>query len=517
MALASNDRDLGALPLSETVEFYGTADEAEVTLDGIIRRSTDSEACDRQDALWSRGTSFHGIVDLRLPSGLRYTFTVAPAGDESSAHCHYRATRQVYDLGNGSTLALGQSQPLAKLIPFTDSEADSIRLDMPLTRSIPGQFPQAPLSDFTVMFTIHHLSDFLPLVETAFTLGLDPEDVTVIDKEYRYLHSDRVDAHLRFAQNVRVRTYSQLEEAIDEHLTLAEERGKQVLVLDDGGYVLPLVLERFRSRASLIAGVVEQTMSGIRKIQELALPMPLFTVAQSYVKSTVEAYGVADAAVRNTLALLPQEKFEGRSALVLGYGRIGEEVANILRMRRMQVAVYDSDIVRLVAAHERGFATDRDLSELLASWRPILIFGCAGSGSLTGEHFAGLDWDCYLVSTTSRDREFVLSDLSEMSAQIERLGKIGTRYTLANGAAAFVLGHGMPINFHYAESLPNRSIDLVLASVLVGACVLASDKLRFVPGINVKATNDALRDSGLLHKYYDLWQQGKLASEVATS
>jgi S-adenosylhomocysteine hydrolase len=507
------------LALSETVEFVGTATEAEAILDGIVRRSAEaasSVSSKRRDILWSRQMRFHGIVELRLSSGTRSLFTVAPSDSEADSESRqYRATWQLADPGDGTALLADKIPKIARLMPFTISEADSIRRDMPLTGSVPDLFPGRPLASHSAIFTIHHLSDFLPLIEAALTLGLDPEDVTVIDKEYRYLHGERVDAHLRLSQRLRVRTYSQLEQALEEHFRHSQRSRKRVLVLDDGGYVLPLVLELHPEWLPLIAGVVEQTMSGIHKLAHHQPPMPLFSVAQSHVKATVEAYGVADAAIRNTLSLLPQEKFEGRSALVLGYGRIGSEIAGILRSRRLQVAVFDTDIVRLVSAHERGFVTDRNLSELLSQWRPNLVFGCVGDGSLTAEHFARITWNCYLVSTTSRDREFALTDLARISSSVERMGRIGTRYRLPNGAAVLVLGHGMPINFHYAQSLPNRSIDLVLASVLVGAAVLATKGAELAPGVDLEATNGALEEAGLLSSYYDLWKQGDLAREVA--
>jgi len=512
-------------PLSETVEFFGTAEEAEQVLECIVGGSVGADAehlAERRDILWSTDGAFQGLVDLACPGGMSFLVSVGPAAEERSQACpqrqaKYRATRQLCGLGDGSAAAQSQPPPLARAMPFTDSEAEEVRHDMPLTAGVPDLFPDRPLAKFAVLFTIHHLSDFLPLIETAFALGADPGDVTVIDKEYRYLHSGRVDAHLRQVQEVRVRTYSELEPALREHFELARERGKKVLVLDDGGYVLPTVLDRVPEELDSIAGVVEQTMSGIRKLDGQLLSLPLFSVAQSHVKATVEAYSVADAAVRNTLALLPQEKFEGRSALVLGYGRIGEEIAGILRGRRMRVAVYDSDIVRLVSAHERGFSTDRDPTALLERNKPLLVFGCVGVGSLAAEQFRAIAWDCYLVSTTSRDREFALDELAELATDVEPLGKLGTRYSLANGARVLVLGHGMPINFHYAESLPNRSIDLVLASVLVGACVLARDEPPFPIGIDVEAANEALRDAGLLDAYYDLWRGETLAGEAVAT
>ncbi len=136
---------------------------------------------------------------------------------------------------------------------------------------------------------------------------------------------------------------------------------------------------------------------------------------------------------------------------------------------------------------------------------------------MVGEHFEALQSDCYMVSTTSRDYEFSLPDLRQRSTGVERLGRLGTRYRLEHGPTVVVLGHGMPINFHYAESLPNRSIDLVLASILVGACAIANGDPALTPGINVAPTNDALRDSGLLDEYYDLWKKGTVESDPTGS
>lgn len=59
----------------------------------------------------------------------------------------------------------------------------------------------------------------------------------------------------------------------------------RTLVLDDGGYVLPVVLEHFPGRAGEIVGVVEQTASGIwRLAPHHRLPVPVFSVAESALK-----------------------------------------------------------------------------------------------------------------------------------------------------------------------------------------------------------------------------------------
>jgi hypothetical protein len=168
----------------------------------------------------------------------------------------------------------------------------------------------------------------------------------------------------------------------------------------------------------------------------------------------------------------------------------------------MRVAVHDQAIVRLIAAHERGFVTARSLSGLLRDHRPLLIVGSTGRTSLRGEHAAALQRDCYLVSTTSRTTEFALDELVEEAVTISDAGVLGIRLHLPSRVTATVVGDGFPINFHYAESMPNKYADLVLASLLVGAATLARPGHGFESGHNVARTNRVLESCGLLERYY---------------
>src|SRR5262249_47559769 len=158
--------------------------------------------------------------------------------------------------------------------------------------------------------------------------------------------------HLAQRCGVPVWRYRDLLAGIEDHVARVTAAGKRSVIMDDGGYVLPTVLRQLPHAAAHFIGLVEQTTSGIRKLDGLTLPLPLFSVAESDMKGLIESYGIADAAVRNTLRLLPDEKLEGQPALVLGFGRIGSEVARVLKDRRMRVAVFDSDITRMVGAHE---------------------------------------------------------------------------------------------------------------------------------------------------------------------
>ncbi|MFI8459101.1 NAD(P)-dependent oxidoreductase [Kitasatospora sp. NPDC085464] len=438
-----------------------------------------------------------------LTSGGSGRLALATPADPAAAAQH--AHRLIATFEQGTPAEAEAFFSVARHLPFTETEIAAAVGELPLTSRLADRWTDKPLAGVGVLLTIHHMRDFLVLVDSLLALGVDPAHMTVIDKEYPYAHTHRVDAHLVHRHGIAVWRYRDLREGIAEHITRVSAAGKRTVVMDDGGYVLPVVLRDLPDQAGHFIGLVEQTTSGIRKVDGLDLPLPLFSVAESDMKGMIESYGIADAAVRNTLRLLPDEKFEGQAALVLGFGRIGQEVARVLESRRMRVAVYDSDITRLVAAHEEGFLTDRSLDRLVQGHQPRLVFGCVGSRSFGLAQARLLPPRAVLVSTTSRNYEFGLDELREGSAAVTDRGVLGTSYQLADGPEVLVLGHGMPINFHHAESLSNRYVDLVLAGLAVGAVALAHGDERLQPGHNLAATNEILAESGIVDDYYRLY------------
>ena len=501
-------------PLIRTIEFRGTHSEAQKAYNSILMRlgSTDAQLVDSFVSIHKQHRiPFTGLAIFRFCQYFEFTVSVGPIDNATSLSVqHYVVALTLIRPLKLFTKGHQAAERLYKLIDrlsFTDSEVKSIYSQMPLTRSIPQYYQSKPLSKLSVIFAIHHMTDFLAVMKSALDLGLAPEVVTVIDKQYQYLYSSRVDAHLVERFGVTVCRYNNIEDGIAKHIECARRADKKILVLDDGGYIFPILHKSFPADLQHFIGLVEQTVSGIWRINDLIneFTVPIFSVAESEVKKTIESYGIADVAVRRTLALLPNEKFEGQTALVIGYGRIGEQVADILRNRRLQVIVYDRSLTRLIAARERGFVVGPDLPTLIKHYRPLLIVGCAGSNSMTTRDFKAIRSRCYLVSTTSRDYEFNLSDLNALAASVEDHGSLGSVYLLDNHVQVVVIANGYPVNFHYAESLPNRYADLILASVLIGACTLAENSNKFRKGNNVALTNEILDNAPLLTDYFRLF------------
>lgn len=388
-------------------------------------------------------------------------------------------------------------------VPFTECEMATLRSQMPLTGELPMFAPAGCLSSVAPVLTVHHMRDFLILVEAVREMGVPPQAITVLDKGYPYQYTDRVDTHLT-RQGITVWPWTRTPDALEDHVRRAAQLGRRGLLVDDGGYTLPVLLQRRPDLLPHFTALVEQTISGITRLERWPqLPLPIFSVAESRMKATIESYGVADAAIRNTLRLLSEEKLEGQAALVVGYGRIGQQIAEVLQSRRMRVAVHDQQLVQLIAAQERGFVTGRCLSTLLREHQPMLIVGGTGRTCLRGEHAAAIRGDCYVVSTTSRDKEFAIGELAAEAVSVSDAGVLGLRLHLRSGACVTLVADGYPVNFHRSESLPNRYSDLILASLLVGAATLAAPDHGFAAGHNVARSDQVLESCGLLERYYD--------------
>lgn len=406
-------------------------------------------------------------------------------------------------------------------IPFTPLELELLAQDMPLTASIrergaewmPSlELNDHPLAGHGAIFTIHHQTDFVLLLERALELGLDSSLVTVIDKEYRYSLSRRVDAHLRRRLGVPVYRYSELKTGISRHLqrvtkaraTAGAPTWTPTIVLDDGGYVLPLLLASFEPYLSLFKGVVEQTKSGIWKLRpyEHDLRVPIFSVAESELKATVEAHGVAQAALTSLRRLLPNEKFDGRRAVVVGYGVMGQALAELLRRNNIDVHITDTAPSMLVTARERGFQVGEALPDLVERIQPRYLFSCAEPGAVNADTLQRIRCDCALVSLTSRDVAFDKHALSALGSA-RSFGTVGTVYARDDPSCSILLvADGFPVNFHFSESMPNQQSDLIMASLLIGAITLARSP--WPAGNDPRRSNAVLNEGTLLRDFLRL-------------
>lgn len=137
--------------LAESVDFQARAGEAAQLLEQIVTRMLAADGVDRSaasDRAWSLDEcSFHGAVEVPLPLGARAVVTVSPKHGIDETNCRtYRAAIAVIDVGKARPSDLAPKLSLGRFMPFTDTETEKIRTEMPLTRHVPALFQRSSRS-----------------------------------------------------------------------------------------------------------------------------------------------------------------------------------------------------------------------------------------------------------------------------------------------------------------------------------------------------------------------------------
>lgn len=259
----------------------------------------------------------------------------------------------------------------------------------------------------------------------------------------------------------------------DTALTYLEQRaaGQPLVLLDVGGYFAPVLDELCDRFSGRIFGVVEDTENGHRRYLELGKPpCPVYSVARSPLKQP-EDHLVGQSIVFSTEALMRSrgDILPGRTATVIGFGKLGSSIARTLHAKGVRVTVYDADPVRATQALAHGFhvATNRPAALATAG----MVMYATGNLALRHDDFTGLPNGAYLASVTSSEDELELDALAGVSEQTQVAEHV-TRYHTV-GHFFYVLAGGNAVNFLHGASV-GAFIFLVQAEILAAAARCAA-------------------------------------------
>lgn len=131
------------------------------------------------------------------------------------------------------------------------------------------------------------------------------------------------------------------------------------LILDDGGDLTNMVLDRYPQLVDDIRGLSEETTTGVHRLYERmekgTLPMPAINVNDSVTKSKFDnKYGCKESCV-DAIRRATDVMMAGKVALVAGYGDVGKGSAASLRGAGARVIVSEIDPICALQAAMDGF------------------------------------------------------------------------------------------------------------------------------------------------------------------
>ena len=146
---------------------------------------------------------------------------------------------------------------------------------------------------------------------------------------------------------------------IEQTLFFGEDRKPLNLILDDGGDLTNMVLDRYPELAAGINGLSEETTTGVHRLYDRmkagTLPMPAINVNDSVTKSKFDnKYGCRESAV-DAIRRATDLMLAGKRVVVCGYGDVGKGTAASFKGAGSIVTITEIDPICALQAAMDGF------------------------------------------------------------------------------------------------------------------------------------------------------------------
>lgn len=297
---------------------------------------------------------------------------------------------------------------------------------------------------------------------------------------YIYVGCQEPTGYGLYNESVAKDTHAIWENALE---VIRNQSVRSIIVLDDGADLLlniPREIYRLcRSEGPFLVGI-EQTRGGSNRTFFNGLPLPIINVAGAAIKNRFEYQWVAKEVVRilsNDVLYRIESQLGRKPRLgIIGYGAMGQAVANELGQLAFQISIYDS---KTLSVSGNSAVTHLPNAAVLVSGADVII-GCTGTDVLANQAvFDALHYSSspkWLVSTSSKDLEFnyLLHKCQEQIRKRYCTPDVLQTVVYRNhyGSVISLLRGGFPINFqNTVHSVPPEKIwptraGLLLASLM---------------------------------------------------
>jgi adenosylhomocysteinase len=244
---------------------------------------------------------------------------------------------------------------------------------------------------------------------------------------------------------------------IEQTLFFGEERQPLNMILDDGGDLTNMVLDKFPELVSGIKGLSEETTTGVHRLYDRVkastLPMPAINVNDSVTKSKFDnKYGCRESLV-DAIRRATDVMMAGKVAVVCGYGDVGKGSADSLRNAGVRVIVTEIDPICALQAAMEGFEVKKLTTAIPEA--DIVVTATGNCDILREKHFRALKDKAIVCNIGHFDNEIDMAWLNtnyghskiEIKPQVDK-------YTI-NGKDLIVLAEGRLVNLGCATGHPS--------------------------------------------------------------
>ena len=242
---------------------------------------------------------------------------------------------------------------------------------------------------------------------------------------------------------------------IEQTLFFGEDKKPLNMILDDGGDLTNMVLDRYPELAAGINGLSEETTTGVHRLYERVkngtLPMPAININDSVTKSKFDnKYGCKESAV-DAIRRATDIMLAGKRVTVCGYGDVGKGTAASFKGAGSIVTVTEIDPICALQAAMDGFEVKK--LETVVANSDIIITTTGNKGIVRGEHFEAMKDKVIVANIGHFDNEIDVPYLNANSEKVEVKPQVD-KYNI-NGNDIILLAEGRLVNLGCATGHPS--------------------------------------------------------------
>ena len=244
---------------------------------------------------------------------------------------------------------------------------------------------------------------------------------------------------------------------IQQTLFFGEDRQPLNMILDDGGDLTNMVLDRYPQLVEGIRGLSEETTTGVHRLYERmekgTLPLPCINVNDSVTKSKFDnKYGCQESLV-DAIRRATDVMMAGKVAVVCGYGDVGKGSAESLRGAGARVIVTEVDPICALQAAMDGFQV---LTLETAIPMVDIVVTATGNCNIVGQkHFEAMSDKTIVCNIGHFDNEIDMAWLEKNHGDSKYTVKPQVDVFNVNGNEVIVLAEGRLVNLGCAMGHPS--------------------------------------------------------------
>ncbi|HRG26917.1 MAG TPA: adenosylhomocysteinase, partial [Chitinophagales bacterium] len=202
-------------------------------------------------------------------------------------------------------------------------------------------------------------------------------------------------------------TLEEYDWCIEQTLFFGENNEPLNMILDDGGDLTNLVLDKYPEMVKHLKGISEETTTGVHRLYDRVvkgtLPVPAINVNDSVTKSKFDnKYGCKESLV-DAIRRATDIMMAGKVAVVAGYGDVGKGSAQSLRGSGARVLITEIDPICALQAAMDGYEVKK--MDDAVKEADIIVTATGNCDIITGRHFENMKHNAIVCNIGHFDDE----------------------------------------------------------------------------------------------------------------